>query len=328
MNSISYKGRGKGKILIISGVHGDEMTPVYLTHLIMEAKAKSKFDLKFNDYNDYEILTVVNAVNPDALKAKTRSYTDKSDSKDVNRIFGNIANDSIPEIKKELSDLIKDHDLIIDVHSSPDVVNEFVLIDANTVGSFYVDFCRKFDISWVARTIKINTIKSFAINQGKLAFTLELNGIGFTDKKSALKGIKIIDNIIKGAVKITNRYKTTFFPGKPFIYQDFFDIKSKHEGILETKDKTHFKKGDIIATIHQFSGWDYLVAPCDCMIFQSLDLKYVGVGESVVWLQPTGKIKKSYKTSKPKDRIIRKIKDIKESQSGIMKIKFVDSNLA
>ncbi len=324
MNKISYKGWGKGKILIISGVHGDETTPVYLTHLIMEAKSKSIF----KDYEDYEVLTVVNAVNPDALKAKTRSFTDKTDQKDVNRVLGSLTNDSIPEIKKELFDLIKEHDLIIDVHSSPDVVNEFVLIDANTVGSFYVDFCNKFGIPWVARTIKINTIKSFAINQGKLAFTLELNGINFTDKASALKGLRIIDNIIKGAVKITNRYKTTFFPGKPFVYQDYIDIKSKYEGILEILGDAYRKKGEIIAVVHQFSGYDYIVAPCDCLVFQSLNLKYVGVGESAIWVQPTTKIKKLYKTSKIKEKSARKSKDDGWKPSGDMEIKFIDSSKA
>ncbi len=88
------------------------------------------------------------------------------------------------------------------------------------------------------------------------------------------------------------------------------------------------KKGETIAVVHQFSGYDYIVAPCDCLVFQSLNLMYVGVGESAIWVQPTTKIKKLYKTSKIKGVTVRGIKSIKEDPSGVMRIKFVDSDKA
>jgi predicted deacylase len=84
MNKIKIKGKNKKgkKILIISGVHGNELTPIYCSYLL----SKQNFDKK-----KFKRITIVSAINDNGVAKNTRDIPNMSTS-DLNRMF-NIKED-------------------------------------------------------------------------------------------------------------------------------------------------------------------------------------------------------------------------------------------
>ena len=186
MNKIEVLGKNNtGKnILIISGVHGNELTPIYCTYLL------SKMD--YSNY-DFKKITIISCINNNGVVQNTREVPNTSTS-DLNRMFNVI--ETINE-KDELENQIKDNDIIVDIHSSPKCVN-FVLLNQDENTNSYVEFCNKNNINYLIRYSTANTIKKYCLDLNKISFTLELNMLDYIDEISAKNAkdivLKIIDN--------------------------------------------------------------------------------------------------------------------------------------
>lgn len=191
MNTIEILGKNrKGKnILIISGVHGNELTPIYCTYLL------SKID--YSKYN-FKNITIISAINNNGIVANTREIPNTNTS-DLNRMF-NVENE-INE-KEELEGYIYDNDIIIDVHSSPKCDN-FVLLNQDQNTNSYVEFCVKNGISYLIRYSTANTIKKYCLDLNKISFTLELNMMNYIDIDSANKGKDIVLKIISNCENLS-----------------------------------------------------------------------------------------------------------------------------
>lgn len=187
MNIKTFKGNNKeGKnILIISGVHGDEITPIFCTKLLQEHL------VDYNSNYDVNNITIISAVNKIGIKNNTRDIT-KKQSNDLNRLFNSDIQEDYVAILKTYID---EHDVIIDIHSSPNCT-EFLLINQDFYANSYVDFCIKNDIKYFLRYSNSDTIKKYCSNLNKISFTLELNGMDRVDDHSTIKGYEIVKTII------------------------------------------------------------------------------------------------------------------------------------
>ena len=130
MNRSEVFGTGNKNILVLTGVHGNEISPVYAGYLL------KKFDF---DKSKFKKLTILNAVNTDGIKNNIREIPDNKTS-DLNRMFKVDLDNNISV--DELTKLFNDNDVIIDVHSSPSCC-EFILLNQDETTNSYVEFALK-----------------------------------------------------------------------------------------------------------------------------------------------------------------------------------------
>ena len=212
----------KGKnILILSGVHGDELTPVYTTYLL------SKLD--YNNYN-FKKITIISAINTEAIKNNTRE-TPIIKTSDLNRVF---SNEEDVKYKDVLTKHIKEHDIIIDIHSSPKC-DTFVLLNQDETTNSYVEFCNQNNINYLIRYSAANTIKKYCQELNKIAFTVELNLMSYIDHDSANSGKDLI-------LKIVSKCESLRIVKTEPIHEEYHELYTYKTGMFtETK-----KCGDII----------------------------------------------------------------------------------
>ena len=91
-------------------------------------------------------ITIINAINKNGIVKNTRDIPNSSTS-DLNRMFNYEVS---VNIKEELEKQIKEHDIIIDIHSSPKCDN-FVLLNQDENTNSYVKYCIKNDINYLIR---------------------------------------------------------------------------------------------------------------------------------------------------------------------------------
>jgi predicted deacylase len=275
MNKIEILGGKKGKnILILSGVHGNELTPVYTTYLL------SKHD--FSKFK-FKKITIISSINYEGISKNSRDIPN-THTNDINRMFN-----SHQEInyEKELFKFINENDVIIDLHSSPKCDN-FALLNQDEWTNSYVDFCENNNISYLIRYSNSNTIKKYCLDLNKIAFTIELNMMSYIDKKSSEKGKEIVLNIIKNI----NQFKLEKSEPTNSTYFEFF---THHEGLFIPNKSCGIviREGEIIGTVINLEDFsekkikfnkksDYKI-----ICFGASD--YVSSSESICYLQ---KIKK------------------------------------
>jgi predicted deacylase len=174
------------KILILGGVHGDELTPIYtLSNMVKNEK--------FNK-EDISKLTILNAVNVSALKKSQREFHNEN-SNDLNRLLISNETPNSSDVIKELKTYIEQADVVIDVHSSPNCT-EFALIDIDQYTNTINSWCLESDVTTVFRYSAANTIKRYCLEQGKLAVTLEVNKMKLIDFESSERLEKDIHSLI------------------------------------------------------------------------------------------------------------------------------------
>lgn len=191
---------GRPSILITSGVHGSEQLAVVSSLRMVREYKKQKEDSRqyldstahlkeIDPYFDVGPITLMAGVNPYGLIAGTREFKDEpaaetgtpdKDKANLNRAFR--AEDrsdrytfeyAVEAIKAEIDFA----DIVIDVHNSP-LIHNCVLIDNGPYARNYVEFCREFGLDFVIREGPADTIKAYAIGQGKVGLTVELAGMG------------------------------------------------------------------------------------------------------------------------------------------------------
>lgn len=178
-------------ILIISGVHGDELTPIFTSHILSQTFLDKPINLNVANVKH---ITICNAVNTVGVEYHTRELPNTSTT-DINRMLSNRPKSF--ELK-QFKNLIDTHDVIIDLHSSPKCT-EFLLINQNQYADSYVEFAKMLGMRYLVRYSATDTIKKYAIEQNKISLTLEMNGLNYIDFDSANRSADmiavIIDNI-------------------------------------------------------------------------------------------------------------------------------------
>lgn len=273
MNKFEIEGKnniGK-KILIITGVHGNELTPIYCGFLL------SKLD--YSSY-DFKKITIISAINKNGIIKNTREIPSNSTS-DLNRMFNYDIN--VNE-KEELEKEIKEHDIIIDIHSSPKCDN-FVLLNQDENTNSYVNFCMKNDISYLIRYSAANTIKKYCIDLNKISFTLELNRINYIDNISAEFGKDIVLKIINDCNNISIKKEEP-------IYSTYVELQTYKAGLFLPRKQCGdiVGKNDVIGTILNIDSFEETTIKCNLSgsfrIICFGETNYADGNNSICFLQP------------------------------------------
>lgn len=174
--SFNYKNYEGYKILMVSGIHGNEQLAVL-----------SSYEAFFRIKNENLIngdLTLYMGANAPGLVDGTREYPEWKDptaipeDRNLNRAFSIRKKADDMELARSKVMALEDAaTIILDVHNSPSIHN-CVLIDNGPYAKAYVKWCIENDIAYILRDGPEGTLKSRAIKQGDLGFTVELGGMG------------------------------------------------------------------------------------------------------------------------------------------------------
>lgn len=226
-------------ILIISGIHGDEYTPIMTTSMLLEESNIDKLSNIMSSNKDIKSITIVSGANMNAIESCTR-FTNPTSTNDLNRKFDYNSN---IYSEKDLKNDIDKANVIIDIHSSPKCT-DFLLLNIDENLNSYIDFCKKINIPYLNRYSDANTIKKYGLDSDKISFTLELNSLNYIDMKSANNGLDIIYKIISN-ISMFKKIK------EAPIYSEYEEIKTYHKGLFipSVDVGTILEKGALIGKI-------------------------------------------------------------------------------
>lgn len=224
MNKKVILGTGTKKILVLTGIHGNELTPVYCGKLLNEHNW-------INDSKNFKKLTILNAINKNGIQNNTREINYDSTS-DINRMFSSEKYDFS---KNELLEYFENNDVILDIHSSPAITETF-LLNQDGSGNNYVRFLNKLNLNYYIRYSNANTTKNYCLNKNKIGFTLELNKMDYIDFESAKRGLNIVVDVIKNINSFDNSKKE-----EP-KFKVGFDYYTYYEGLFIPNKKL----GDVV----------------------------------------------------------------------------------
>jgi len=236
VTKFEYNKENQNKVLIISGTHGDELTPLRTVWLLNDYLMKEKE----NRFVNIGHITTVIGMNHTGLKNNERKMIPDTHKGDMNRMFDEAYDyDAHEELKK----LIDDHNIIIDVHSSPRV-NEFVLVDIDGYTEFILKWLKKSSVNYGCRyPVSDGTIKKYSLKNNKVGLTIELNGLDKVDYSSASKGEMMIFNLLDNIkFEMKEEFKIPYNIGYVDEATEMEDIKAGCEGILMEK----FQGGEIV----------------------------------------------------------------------------------
>lgn len=279
---------GKRKILVVCGIHGNESQAVKDVYYLKEHLKNTSMV----NPNIRKITFVV--ANRSGLLANTREYQpdNKSPTSDFNRSFPWKEEAQEKEtIIEELKEEVKNNDIVIDVHNSPNCI-PCVLIDWNgprfdVICSMLKTMPRESMFTPVIRYSGVDSLKNYANSLGKFGFTVELGGMGFPRTKQ--NGFARLFNFINFIADLPADVNMI-----PFYYEDTTrHLVSSFEGIIdwENEEKSLYKKGTLICEIDSFYGKGHaeIVAPYDCILVSRSDSYYVGKYSVIAEIQPIEK---------------------------------------
>ena len=171
-------------LLIIGGTHGNESNAVKMvSEFLRKLNPKNKESWWKNTY--FNKLTVINALNQTGLECNKREFIqkEKTETNDLNRYFNTTNYPSKEDIMGELESIIKNVDVVIDVHNTPNVL-PCISIALNKNAGAYIDWAIRSKTQFILMN-DTPTIKRHAdIDLGKIAFTYEFSGMGFDTRSN------------------------------------------------------------------------------------------------------------------------------------------------
>ena len=173
-------GTGNYNVLILAGVHGNELSPVYCASLCEKLNGAL-----------YKKLTILNLINEYGIINGVREFNNNND---LNRIFSDEYT-----IEHQLKDEIinSNPDVIFDLHASPNVTNEFALVSVDDYSQCYMQFFSDIGKNAVLYRGAKNTIKAHhSINKSIPSFTIEMDGMNEVNVSSAEYSCNMIDSIL------------------------------------------------------------------------------------------------------------------------------------
>lgn len=179
-----YREKDGLHLLIIGGTHGNESNAVKMvSEFLRKLNPKNKESWWKNTY--FNKLTVVNALNKTGLNHNKREFVqeEKTETNDLNRYFNTTNYPTKEEIMMELENLIKEVDVVVDVHNTPNIL-PCISIALNKNAGAYIDLAIRSKTQFILMN-DTPTIKRHAdIDLGKIAFTYEFSGMGLDTRSN------------------------------------------------------------------------------------------------------------------------------------------------
>lgn len=257
---------GNKKVLVISGVHGNETHAVAATYQLYENMCKfnsseiGKIDFIFN-LNEY------------GLEQDTRdNLYAKETSTNLNRLFPKEYN-TPDEIKDYLKKIVNEnYDLILDVHNSPCCL-DCVLIDYDENTNKLLGVLKDSPLEPMVRPTQIGTIKKL-FNKYSYAYTVELGEMGIRgDYKASAELLRTFIETVIGNMKD----KKTVEVNQDCVVKTL--CTKIDNGIIRYERANvvgYYEEGDPICTVKNMhtSEVEYIEAPFDGILFDVDDNIY------------------------------------------------------
>lgn len=157
---ISSRSRRKPKVLLITGAHNNEEYAKYLV-------------------NNTTLLYTLGV----SVRTFSMDLEDTPVSRDVpinlNRVKDHEIVYNLAQKLNELYTLIKQYDIIIDIHNSQNIENLNLISFSDESNPSFQNWASKYKLktNFVYRKTKFNTISGYARDNGKIAVTCEINGM-------------------------------------------------------------------------------------------------------------------------------------------------------
>ena len=272
MNRFELEGSGTKNILILTGVHGNEITPVYCGYLLINEYGFT--------HNKFKKITILNALNTDGIKKNTREIPSDG-TNDLNRMFKVEQDEDITT--EDLEKLFNENDVIIDIHSSPRCT-EFTLINQDEYANSYVRFCRKHEIKYLLRYSDANTIKKYGLDKIKISFTIEINGLNYIDFESAKNGVQLVYKIVDNCDKFELSKEIP-------KYTEYFELFTYKSGLFLPYYSVgdEIKEGNLLGKIIDLTTMEESVIPYNRglgWIICTGETQYVSPSQSIYFIQP------------------------------------------
>lgn len=310
-------------LLVIGGTHGNESNAVKMVcEFVNRINENSTEGWWKNTY--FNRVTVVNALNEVGLKYNEREFNqeEKEETNDLNRFYNDsTVYPSKGDVMGELENVIKDVDVVVDVHNTPNILT-CISIALNKNAPTYIDWAIRNKINFVLAD-DVPTIKRHAdVDLGKIAFTYEFSGMGYDQRRdpnwvewevndfekflAAIGRLWTFDKIFERqyvydrdkpntALKHTfykkqNNYNTTYLP---YLYEKkYFPIPTYGDGVyhwLRGNPLGHYTRGEQIAFIEDpinKSLTGEVRAPCDGTLIDVDDSWWACKGGTLGDFQP------------------------------------------
>lgn len=176
IKEIRTKNKTHYNVLILAGVHGDELTPVY-TAMQLYDKLCSMDPTKIMASE----VTIVNMINETGIKHNCRDYVPDNVNKgfDLNRQLSK-KKETFSDVISTLQSFVENnkYTVVIDIHSSKNI-NPCYLIDVDKNYHFMYEYLSRLHLPIAARYCKNDTIKKFSFSDSpkRIGLTLELDGM-------------------------------------------------------------------------------------------------------------------------------------------------------
>lgn len=261
-------------ILIIAGTHGNETSALWSAWFLKNMLSTG--DLLGGIRGKYSRISFLLGINPTGLAANEREWqeTGKGIPCDLNRAFS-IRNDdfSRESIVGMVKSAINDHNVIIDIHNSPNIV-DCILINNDLLARSYVEWCEKSGIKYILRDNCSDTIKKYANDLGKMGITVELNSMGYCNEANLSSSVLFITNLITQVSAYVSNWPEPQRSALP-VAMNSIEMCAHADGLIKyAADNAfkHYDKGELIAKICDYSMNplesprqcnEEILAPCD-----------------------------------------------------------------
>ena len=271
------------KYLLLCGVHGDEQNAVLST-------IKAYNAIQQENHGSVQLCSLI--VNTPALRACEREFPGNAPStNDMNRMYGKDEDFNPEEAVEQIKQKVAESDVVIDIHNSPACANS-ILISNSDYAEDYVRFATEMGICYIVSESATNTAKKFAIESGKIGFTVELGGMGFCPefKTVIAKNVQFIHRLVMSVesyVQNGGKFEKKF----PMVQNCIVtQIYAHNEGIVDYAKELgdSFRAGEVIGCIYAPNGTivEKVVAPFDGWFADSLPKIWVDAGDVICDLQP------------------------------------------
>lgn len=282
-------------ILFIAGVHGNELSSIALARSIYKSLKDDDID-GYDDIDEYltkckiSKITIAPCVNFEAVRSSSRNIIQSN--QDLNRAWSTQR--LVP--RNTITELIRDHDIIVDLHSSPNCANMFYF-DVKQKGFMdYIKFCDKTKCIYAVSDSYNDSIKSYACQiPNKIGFTWEMPGMNTINYNAVLCARSyFINNFLYEIVDFVKSH--TFDEYVKNKYRELFTSKTivaNSEGIykaccsigdtIKNNDDIIYKMCDINNCYQEDVQ---IVSPYSGVIIASELNSYIKPGEFLVSIQP------------------------------------------
>lgn len=275
------------KYLLLCGVHGDEQNAVLST-------IKAYNAIQQENHGSVQLCSLI--VNTPALRACEREFPGNAPStNDMNRMYGKDEDFNPEEAVEQIKQKIMESDIVIDIHNSYACANS-ILISNSDYAEDYVKFAKKMGICYIVTESATNTAKKFAIEAGKVGFTVELGGMGFCPEFKTVieKNVQFIHRLVM-SLEVYAQQGGRFEKKFPMVQSCIVrSIYAHNEGVMDYNKclGDTFRAGEVIGNIYSPGGAivEKVVAPFDGWVADAMPKIWVEPGDVICDLQPDAKV--------------------------------------